>query len=151
MDKSGYAVECFSNGCNCTQAVFTAYCTEYGIDKKLGLKLACSLGGGMGHTGQVCGAVSGALLVLGLKYGQDNVEDKRSKAMNYLIVQDFISRFRKLNGSINCTELLHYDLSEENQLSAAIKTDVFKTLCSKYVGDAVKILDEVAFEYDSPK
>ena len=105
----------------------------------------------MGHTGEACGAVTGALLVLGLKYGQDDVEDKYSKAMNYLIVQDFVSRFRKVNGSINCKELVNYDLSDENQLNDARQTNVFRTKCPKYVGDAVTLLEEVMAEYDSMK
>lgn len=148
MDKADYAVECFLNGYSCSQAVFTVYCEDYGIDKKLGLKLSCPLGGGMGHTGQVCGAVSGALLVLGLKYGQDDVEDKHSKSWNYSIVKDFISRFKALNGSTNCSELIQYDLSDNTQLDSARQTDVFKTKCCKYVSDAVKLLEGIPSEYD---
>ena len=91
MDRAESAIACFMNGCNCSQAVLTAFCEEYGIDKKLAMRIACPFGGGMGHTGQVCGAVSGALLVLGLKYGQDDVEDRQSKERNYLIVKDFVN------------------------------------------------------------
>ncbi|MEA4932973.1 MAG: C-GCAxxG-C-C family protein [Lawsonibacter sp.] len=151
MDRADYAVECFSNGYSCSQAVFTAYCEDYGIDKKLGLKLSCPLGGGMGHTGQVCGAVSGALLVLGLKYGQDDVEDKHSKTMNYLIVKDFINRFKALNGSTNCSELIQYDLSDDTQLASARQAGVFKTKCCNYVSDVVKLLVEISSEYDNVK
>ena len=151
MNKSEIAVDNYLNGCNCAQAIFTAYCEDFGIDKKLGLKIACSFGGGMGHTGQVCGAVSGALLVLGLIYGQDNTEDKYSKAMNYLIVKDVMARFRKLNGSINCSDLVQYDLSNDKQLNNARQTGVFVSVCSKYVNDAVKLLNEVIQEYENVK
>lgn len=151
MGKADYAVECFLNGYSCSQAVFTTYCEDYGIDKKLGLKLATPLGGGMGHTGQVCGAVSGALLVLGLKYGQDNVEEKQSKDLNYVIVKDFISKFNALNGSTNCSELIQYDLSDDTQLAAARQTDIFKTKCCKYVSDVTKLLAEISSEYDNVK
>jgi len=151
MQNADDAVDCYNSGCSCAQAVFTTFCEDFGVDKKLGLKIACPFGGGMGHTGEACGAVTGALLVLGLKYGQDDVEDKYSKAMNYLIVQDFVSRFRKVNGSINCKELVNYDLSDENQLNDARQTNVFRTKCPKYVGDAVTLLEEVMAEYDSMK
>lgn len=149
MDKADYAVERFLNGYSCAQAVFTAYCEDYGIDKKLGLKLSCPLGGGMGHTGQVCGAVSGALLVLGLKYGQDDVADKHSKARNYLIVKDFINRFKALDGSTSCSELIQYDLSDDTQLASASQTDVFQTKCCKYVSDAIKLLEKISSKYDN--
>lgn len=148
MNKADYAVDCYNSGFSCSQAVFTAFCEDFGLDKKLGLKIACSFGGGMGHIGEVCGAVTGAFLVLGLKYGQDDEEDKYSKAMNYLLVRDFASRFRKLNGSINCKELINYDLSDENQLNAARQTDVFKTKCPKYVRDAVGLLEEMMAEHE---
>lgn len=148
MNKSEYAMERFLNGCNCSQAVFTSYCTELGIEEKLGLKLACPFGGGMGHSGEVCGAVSGALLAIGLKYGQDSVDDKQAKADNYRIANDFINRFKKLNGSVNCTQLIGYDLSDDSELEAAKQTDAFKVKCSKYVGDAVKLLEEVIAEQD---
>jgi hypothetical protein len=77
------------------------------------------------------------------------VEDKYAKAMNYLIVQDYVSRFKKRNGSINCKELVNYDLSDANQLTAARQTDVFITKCPNYVADAVNLLEEVMAEYDS--
>ena len=148
MDKADHAVACFNNGCNCSQAVFTAFCEDLGLDKKLGLKIACSFGGGMGHIGETCGAVTGALLVLGLKYGQDNVEDKHSKELNYLLVKDFTSRFKKRNGSVHCTELIGYDLSVDDQLNAARQTDAFKTKCPSYVSDAVHLLEEIISEHN---
>lgn len=146
MNKVNYAVDCFNSGFNCSQAVFSAFCEDFGLDRRLGLKTAGSFGGGMGHIGEACGAVTGAFMVLGLKYGQDDEEDKYSKAVTYLLVKDFASRFRKLNGSINCRELIKYDLSDVNQLNAARQTDVFKTKCLKFVKDAVELLDQFLAE-----
>jgi C_GCAxxG_C_C family probable redox protein len=110
--------------------------------------MACSFGAGMGYMGEACGAVTGAFMVLGLKYGQNDEQDKYSKASNYLLVKDFASRFRKLNGSINCKELLQYDLSDEGQLNTARQTDVFTTKCPKYVKDAVELLEEIIAEHE---
>ncbi|NLF42508.1 MAG: C_GCAxxG_C_C family protein, partial [Bacteroidales bacterium] len=59
-NKAEYANECFSSGFNCAQSVFSAFCEDYGLEKNQALKIACSFGGGMGHLGEVCGAVSGA-------------------------------------------------------------------------------------------
>lgn len=67
--------------------------------------------------------------------------------MNYLIVQDFISKFKKRNGTINCSELIKYDLGDEQQLNAAWQTDIFKTMCPKYVDDAVTLLESIMTEY----
>lgn len=151
MSKGDYAVDCFNSGFNCSQAVFTAFCNDFGLDRRLGLKIAGSFGAGMGYIGEACGAVTGAFMVIGLKYGQEDEDDKYTKAMNYLMVKDFTSRFRRLNGSISCKELLDYDLSDEKQLNTARKTDVFTTKCPKYVSDAVQILEEMIREADSQR
>lgn len=150
MNKVEYAVDCFNRGFNCSQAVFSTFSMECGLDRKLALRIAGSFGAGMGYIGEACGAVTGAFMVLGLKYGQEDEVDKYSKTRNYLFVKDFASRFRKLNGSISCKELLGYDLSDEKQLSTARQTDVFTTKCPKYVSDAVQILKEMISEIDSP-
>lgn len=143
MNKSEKAVECFGNGCNCAQAVFTSFCEELGLDKKVGLKIACPFGGGMGHTGEVCGAVTGAMLTIGLKFGSESPESGDIKIQNYKITQDFIARFKERNGSVNCTELINYNLSDELQLDLARQSGVFKTKCPKYVSDAVEILEQM--------
>ena len=146
MDRECYACECFSSGFNCAQSVFTAFSREHGIDNKTALRISGSFGAGMGYLSEACGAVTGAFMVLGLIYGQDEDDDKYSKARNYLLVKDFAHRFKKINGSINCTELLNVDLSDEKQLIAARTTDIFETKCPKYVSDAVKILEDIINE-----
>jgi len=91
----------------------------------------------------VCGAVSGALLTIGLKYGPENPENEDLKVRNYKIAQEFISAFKKRNGSVNCTELIRFDLSDESQLNLARQSGVFQTTCPKYVSDAVEILESI--------
>lgn len=146
MSRKEYAEECFNCGFNCSQAVFSSFAKDFGVDLKLALRIAGSFGGGMGHIGEACGAVTGAFMVLGLKYGKDDKEDKDSKEKNYLLVKDFAARFRKINGSISCKELLGYDISDERQLAAARQTDVFTTKCTKYVRNAVDILEKMIDE-----
>lgn len=141
-DKIDNAIDSFNCGFNCSQSVFSAFSEDLGLDKKLALKIACSFGGGM-CLAEVCGAVTGAFLVLGLKYGQNNDNDNASKELSKLYVKDFASRFKKLHGSIICKELLEYDLSDINQLIAARQSGVFKTQCPKYVKDAVVLLEEI--------
>lgn len=146
-----YASECFKSGFNCSQSVFSAFCDEYGLDRKLALKIGCSFGAGMGYLGEACGAVTGAFLVLGLIFGQNEEGDKHSKVFTYSLVKDFAGRFQKLNGTINCSELLGYDLSDETQLNAARQTDIFTTKCPKCIRDAVGILEEMIVELKANK
>ncbi|KNY30302.1 C-GCAxxG-C-C family protein [Pseudobacteroides cellulosolvens] len=144
-NKANYAIDNFDCGFNCSQAVFSAFCEELGLNKKIALKIACSFGGGMA-LGEVCGAVTGAFLVLGLKYGNNDPEDKFSKAKNRLLNRDFTARFRKLHGYITCKELLNYDITDDKQLNAARQSGIFKTKCPNYVRDTVLLLEEIIAE-----
>lgn len=93
------AEELFKSGRNCSQAVFLAFTDKYGVDEELAAKISCGLGGGVGRMREVCGAVTGAGLVMGLEYGDD-------KAVVYRHMQEFCRRFKEECGSIICRELL---------------------------------------------
>ncbi len=110
MNKTEKALSLFSNNFNCSQAVFTAFAGDFGIDEKTALMLGTSFGGGA-RNGEICGAVSGALLVLGLKYGHYDAEDNEQKSRAYEIAVDYTKRFKEKNGSIVCRDLLGYDLT----------------------------------------
>ncbi|MGN0855233.1 MAG: C-GCAxxG-C-C family protein [Kiritimatiellia bacterium] len=99
MTHEEKAETAFMRGMNCTQAVVLAFAADFGMDEALAARVACGLGGGVGREREVCGAVSGAAIVLGLRYGED-------KAVVYPHVQDFIARFRAACGSIVCRDLL---------------------------------------------
>lgn len=97
--KAEIARELFLSGNNCSQAVFCAFAPDYGLDAETAGRVSCALGGGLGRMREVCGAVSGAVLVFGLKYGDD-------KMLSYAKVQEFCARFKSDVGSIICRELL---------------------------------------------
>ena len=100
MDHSIQAAELFLGGCNCAQAVFLAFSDVTGIDRKLAAKLSSPFGGGMGRMREVCGAVSGMLMVLGTLYGYDDtVEDDAQKKQLYKDVQALAAQFREECGS----------------------------------------------------
>lgn len=105
------------------------------------LKISCGFGGGM-RQGEVCGAVTGAIMVLGLKYGQNNEGDTGSKENTYRIVQEFNKKFRDKNGSIICRELLGCDVSTENGRKYAKDNGLFEKVCPKLISSAVDILKE---------
>ena len=100
------AVQLFEEGYNCSQSVFAAFADRYGIDRELALRLSASFGGGMGRMREVCGAVSGMLLVAGLETGTVTGSDREGKAANYAEVQELAEGFCRKKGSIICRELL---------------------------------------------
>ena len=140
--KANEAVEFFRNGkgFSCSQAVFSTYCEEFGLDKETALKLSCALGGGLGRLGQVCGAVSGACLVIGLKHGKFLPDDKESKEKTYQLVHEFGKRFTEKNQTLNCHELLQVDLLNGDKQTIKERTS---EICPRVVKDAAEILESI--------
>ena len=100
------ATALFQEGYNCAQAVFCAFADVTGLDLETSARLASSFGGGLGRLREVCGAVSGAAMVLGMAEGYADPKDAQAKKDHYARVRDFAARFREANGSIVCRELL---------------------------------------------
>ena len=107
-NKAAAAGELFSQGYNCSQSVVGAWADAIGLDKDTALRISCGFGGGIGRMREVCGAVSGAVMVLNWKFGYTDGTDQTAKGNMYKIIQDFASRFKQENGfdSIVCRELL---------------------------------------------
>ena len=99
MNRVEKAEALFMGGCNCAQAVFAAFADELGVDEELAKRVATGLGGGVGRMREVCGAVSAAALVIGMRLGPD-------KMKAYPVIQDFCAKFKAQCGSIICRELL---------------------------------------------
>lgn len=100
------ARQLFLSGYNCSQAVFCAFCGDFGLDETVGRAISSSFGGGMGRLREVCGALSGAFMILGLKYGGYEPKDQQQKSVHYHRIQEFATLFRQQNGSIICREML---------------------------------------------
>jgi C_GCAxxG_C_C family probable redox protein len=113
-DKAEKAGEYFLKGANCSQAVLAAFHEDLNLDLGTALKLASSFGGGMGRMREVCGVLSSAFMILGLLYGYAELENPEAKAAHYKLIQDFAKKFRELNGSILCRELLGLDEPEHS-------------------------------------
>jgi C_GCAxxG_C_C family probable redox protein len=143
-ERSEKAVSCFENF-NCAQSVIATCGPELGLDRESALRVAGGLGGGMGRLGEVCGAVTGAFLVIGLKHGKSSPEDDESetKEKAYALVYEFADRFRARNGAILCRELLGCDISTPDGRAQAKEKGLFSDLCPKLVGDAVEILEQM--------
>ena len=106
MQKELYAAQLFVDGYNCAQAVVMAFADELGLEEAFCAKIRSSFGGGMGRMREVCGAVSGMLMVAGLLYGYDGPETGDIKKNHYARVQALAEQFRQEAGSIICREIL---------------------------------------------
>ena len=139
------ALDYYGNNFNCSQGVFATYAVEHGIDEKLALELATNFGGGA-RKGEMCGAVSGALMVLGLLYGHSDSNDPAAKAKAYALSEEYMNSFIRKKGSVVCRELLGYDLSKPEEKAVLIEKNLFRTLCPEMIRCAVEILDELLEE-----
>ena len=142
MNKAEKAVQLFDEGYNCSQAVLGAFCESFGLDQKTAFTLASGFGGGLGCMGEVCGSLTGAIMVLSLKYGSADPADKTAKMQNYRKVKELAEEFKLQTGSVICRELLGFDMNtREGQLSAK-QPDAFHD-CPQFVRIAAEILEEM--------
>lgn len=139
------AVEKFEKGFNCSQAVLSSFSEQFGLDCNTALRIATGFGGGM-KMGETCGAVTGAFMVLGLKYGNATPEDKETKEKTYEMVIEFTNRFKARNGSVICRELLGCDISTPEGSKVAVEKGLFSSVCPRLVQDAAEILEEMLNE-----
>ena len=148
MNEKERAVELFKEGFNCSQSVFTAFAYRFGIDEDTAKKISAGLGGGLGRMREVCGAVSGAAMVIGSICSAVDGKDSDSKQKNYELVREFADRFTKKNGSIICRELLGLDVKMENTAAPDKRTAEYykKRPCVELVADAAEILSELIKE-----
>jgi C_GCAxxG_C_C family probable redox protein len=137
------AISLFKKGFRCSQAILSAYATQFGLDQELALRLASPFGGGMGSLGNTCGAVTGAFMVLGLKYGHSKVGELKKKEKANQIAKDFVEKFKSRNDSIMCKELLNCDISTPEGRNKAIEEKLFIEICPNLVRDSAEILEEL--------
>lgn len=127
----------FKSGYNCAQAVFAAFADEFQFSEETALRVSCALGGGLGRMREVCGAVSGAALALGMRYGSD-------KDVVYPKVQEFCSKFKSEAGSIICRELLgSVDVTPGAKSEKRTESYYRKRPCVELVKTAVRILEGI--------
>ena len=143
MDKVERAVTCFKEGFSCSQALLSTYGAQFGLNREMALKVSGAFGGGMGRMAETCGAVTGAFMVIGLKYGKTRVEDEQTEEKAYSLVKEFVDKFKSRNGSIICRELLGCDMSTPRGMALAKEKKLIATLCPKFVQDAAEIIEQI--------
>ncbi|MDO7788089.1 C-GCAxxG-C-C family protein [Desulforamulus aquiferis] len=143
MSKVEKAVSCFEQGFLCSQAVLSTFSTDLGLDKETALKVSGAFGGGMARMGEVCGAVTGAYMVIGLKYSSTRAEDSGFREKTYQLVKLFNDDFSSRNGSIKCKELLGCDISTSEGLQRARDQKLFSSVCPNLIRDAANLLEKI--------
>ena len=148
MNRHGEkAKELFFQGYNCAQSVLCAFEDVTGLDRETSAKLASSFGGGMGRLREVCGTMSGALMVLGLVLGYDDPRNPQAKRAHYHLVQEFARRFRERNGSILCRDLLRgVETVPGNDPEERTAEYYRKRPCPELARMAAEIVDELLVE-----
>lgn len=146
MDHRIKAAELFLSGYNCAQAVAVAFCDVTGLPEQQAAKMSSAFGGGMGRLREVCGAVSGMLMVLGTLDGYDTPGDDAGKKRLYTLVQELAEKFRAENGHIICREILKNPPSDPNPTPRT--ADFYaRRPCTKMVMTAARLLDAFLEEH----
>jgi C_GCAxxG_C_C family probable redox protein len=136
----------FLKGYCCAQAVLLTMTEHWNIESELVPKIATGFGGGIGRCGSVCGALTGAVMAIGVRDGTNEPSgEKRLKA--YEKARKLYEKFKKQHGSVLCRDLIGYDLSNPEGSAAARKARVFEERCPVFVKTAVEVLLELTDEH----
>lgn len=149
MSKKDIAIALFEEGFNCAQAVSAAFCEETGVSKATMVKMSSGFGGGFGRLREVCGAVSGMVLVANMLYGYENPTDNEEKMNWYKDIQSVILEFKSRNGSYVCHELLELPENDDKSPVPEKRTAEYYTKrpCKEIVGEAADILEKFIAEH----
>jgi C_GCAxxG_C_C family probable redox protein len=142
MNKSTDAANKFKDGCACSQAILCTYGEEYGIDHLTALRISSGFAGGM-RVGETCGAITGAIMVIGLKCCSAGCNKIEGRKRAYSGITEFYARFLEIHKSLLCKDLLGVDLSMPEGMAAAESKGLFRTLCPVFVKDAGEVLEKL--------
>lgn len=144
MNQKQTAVNNFSTGLNCAQSVLMAFAEELNLDQKEAFKIASGFGGGLSHNGKVCGAVAGAIMVLGHRHSSLENNSPERKEMLNLKINSFLGKFRLEHGSIDCKDLIEGLSLMTPEGRAEVKArDLRNKTCIPVVESAAKLISNL--------
>jgi C_GCAxxG_C_C family probable redox protein len=143
MTRADKAAALFEEGFSCSQAVFSAFAEEMGLDRAAALKVSQAFGGGMAHLGEACGAVTGAFMAIALRHGRTKAEDLEARDRTYALMQRLAERFKARFGALRCPGLLGVDLGTPEGMREAREKNLFRTRCAEYVRAAAELVEEL--------
>lgn len=147
MTHKEKALDYFNRKFHCSQSVLAAFADECGLTEEQALKLGACFGSGM-RKGEVCGACTGALMVLGAFYGQYDKKDVRSREIANAVNDKMMNGFAKVCGTYICNDLLQCDISTKEGVEYALANNLFTEFCPKMVANAVDVLEQIIAEQD---
>ncbi len=130
----------FIEGFSCSQAVFSAFAETEGIDLETALSISTSFGAGMARLGDTCGALTGGMMVLGLKFGRIVAEDTDAKEKNYRLVNEFVEEFNKRFEKTDCRDLLGFEPGSPEASQRFADEPELEKRCAGFVKEAAEIL-----------
>ena len=143
-DRADRALNYFDNSFNCAQSVLASFAGELGLSEDESLRVACAFGGGMGRQQYTCGAVTGAAMALGLKFGKGLHDEEEKKKFTYEKTVQLFEEFERIHGSTTCRHLLeNLDMRNEKEHAIIVERNLFNSSCRTYVADAVKIAEKI--------
>ena len=144
MTRSEQAVSKFIEGYNCAQSVLLSFCDDLKIERDKALKMACGFGAGMGRKEEVCGAVTGGIIVIGAKYGRGENDDRKATEVTYVKIRELMDQFAERQGTYICRKLLNgCELTTEEGQKTFKDNDYFNKVCKSCVRSAVEILETI--------
>jgi C_GCAxxG_C_C family probable redox protein len=142
--RSETATAMMSAGFNCAQSVLCVFCEDTGLERETALKLATGFGAGLARRQEVCGAVTGAVMAIGLRHGLDNAENNEAKERTYRLTRELMDRFVAEFGSFWCRKLLDgCDLTTAEGQKLYKEKGLAEGVCRPCVRGAVRILEEI--------
>lgn len=143
-EKTRHATERFKSGFNCSQSVLSAFAEDFGLSRDSCLRLASPFGSGIARMQETCGAVTGALMAIGLKYGKGENGTEDDKTIAYRQSLFLVNEFKKRNTTICCRQLLDgYDMNSPQEMAKIMELDLYNNYCLKYIQDAVEITETI--------
>lgn len=143
-EKTRHATERFKSGFNCSQSVLSAFAEDFGLSRDSCLRLASPFGSGIARMQETCGAVTGALMAIGLKYGKGENGTEDDKTIAYRQSQFLVNEFKKRNTTVCCRQLLDgYDMNSPQEMAKILELDLYNNYCLKYIQDAVEITETI--------
>jgi len=143
MGNADRAVAVFKKGFSCSQAILSTYGPDLGLDRETALRVSEGFVGGIACLGGTCGAVTGAVMVLGLRYGRTQADDRKALAKTVRSVREFVRCFEERNGTSACSELLGCKIDTPEREQEAGRRGLFSSVCPKAVRDAAEILEKL--------
>ena len=144
MEKSEQAKSLFLSGHNCAQSVLLSFASDLHYSTELAEKIAAGFGGGMGKTQHTCGAVTGAIMVLGLFHGEKVNNNEELKAESYRSVKELMQAFTEEFGTTSCSELTGCDLNTPEGTAQFRESHTMENVCAECVARAVKIVESIS-------